>query len=95
MSKETVTGVLQISASTMKSILQTGVIREETSQVYRNPVRQRLDGWQEVCLNDEQMNAVASIWQNAAFAVNTGAESRGMHLLYGITGSGKTEVYMA
>lgn len=66
MSKETVTGVLQISASTMKSILQTGVIREETSQVYRNPVRQRLDGWQEVCLNDEQMNAVASIWQNAA-----------------------------
>lgn len=54
--------VLQISASTMKSILQTGVIREETSQVYRNPVRQRLDGWQEVCLNDEQMNAVASIW---------------------------------
>ena len=95
MSKETVTGVLQISASTMKSILQTGVIREETSQVYRNPVRQRLDGWQEVCLNDEQMNAVASIWQNAAICREHWSREQGMHLLYGITGSGKTEVYMA
>lgn len=95
MSKETVTGVLQISASTMKSILQTGVIREETSQVYRNPVRQRLDGWQEVCLNDEQMNAVASIWQNAAICRVHWSREQGMHLLYGITGSGKTEVYMA
>lgn len=95
MSKETVTGVLQISASTMKSILQTGVIREETSQVYRNPVRQRIDGWQEVCLNDEQMNAVASIWQNAAICREHWSREQGMHLLYGITGSGKTEVYMA
>ena len=95
MSKETVTGVLQISASTMKSSLQTGVIREETSQVYRNPVRQRLDGWQEVCLNDEQMNAVASIWQNAAICREHWSREQGMHLLYGITGSGKTEVYMA
>ena len=95
MSKETVTGVLQISASTMKSILQTGVIREETSQVYRNPVRQRLYGWQEVCLNDEQMNAVASIWQNAAICREHWSREQGMHLLYGITGSGKTEVYMA
>lgn len=95
MSKETVTGVLQISASAMKSILQTGVIREETSQVYRNPVRQRLDGWQEVCLNDEQMNAVASIWQNAAICREHWSREQGMHLLYGITGSGKTEVYMA
>lgn len=95
MSKETVTGVLQISASTMKSILQTGVIREETSQVYRNPVRQRLDVWQEVCLNDEQMNAVASIWQNAAICREHWSREQGMHLLYGITGSGKTEVYMA
>ena len=95
MSKETVTGVLQISASTMKSILQTGVIREETSQVYRNPVRQRLDGWQEVCLNDEQMNAVASIWQNAAICREHWSREQGMHLLYGITCSGKTEVYMA
>lgn len=95
MSKETVTGVLQISASTMKSILQTGVIREETSQVYRNPVRQRLDGCQEVCLNDEQMNAVTSIWQNAAICREHWSREQGMHLLYGITGSGKTEVYMA
>ena len=95
MSKETVTGVLQISASTMKSILQTGVIREETSQVYRNPVRQRLDGWQEVCLNDEQMYAVASIWQYAAICREHWSREQGMHLLYGITGSGKTEVYMA
>ena len=49
LTKETVTGVLQISSATVKAILQTGVIREETSQIYRDPVKQKLKGWQEVC----------------------------------------------
>ena len=95
LTKETVTGVLQISTATMKSILQTGVIREEASQVYRNPVKRHLEGWQNVCLNAEQQQAVDAVWQNADACREHWTKEQGMHLLYGITGSGKTEVYMA
>ncbi|MFR6156847.1 MAG: hypothetical protein ACLUI7_06480 [Coprococcus sp.] len=41
--------------------------------------------------DDEQMNAVASIWRMQPFVVNTGARAG---FLYGITGRW-TEVYMA
>lgn len=95
LTKETVTGVLQISSATMKSLLQTGIIREESSQIYRNPMQQHLNGWQEVCLNTEQQKAVDDIWQNEALCRENWTEDRGIHLLYGITGSGKTEVYMS
>lgn len=95
LTKETVTGVLQISSATMKAILQTGVIREETSQIYRDPVKQKLKGWQEVCLNEEQQQAVEGIWKNVAVCREHWTEESGIHLLYGITGSGKTEVYMS
>ena len=95
LTKETVTGVLQISSATMKAILQTGVIREETSQLYRDPVKQKLKGWQEVCLNEEQQQAVEGIWKSAVICREHWTEEYGIHLLYGITGSGKTEVYMS
>ncbi len=95
LTKETVTGVLQISSATMKAILQTGVIREETSQIYRDPVKQKLKGWQEVCLNEEQQQAVEGIWKSAVICREHWTEEYGIHLLYGITGSGKTEVYMS
>ena len=95
LTKETVTGVLQISSATMKAILQTGVIRKETSQLYRDPVKQKLKGWQEVCLNEEQQQAVEGIWKSAVICREHWTEEYGIHLLYGITGSGKTEVYMS
>ena len=61
--KETVTGILQISPATLKAVIKSGAMREESSQIYRNPVRQRLGSWKETILNDEQKRAVEEIWQ--------------------------------
>ena len=93
LTKETVTGVLQISSATMKAILQTGVIREETSQI-TEICEAEAEGWQEVCLNEEQQQAVEYM-KNVAVCREHWTEESGIHLLYGITGSGKTEVYMS
>lgn len=93
--RETVTGVLQISPSTLKAVLKTGVMTETSSQIYRNPEVHRMRGWQETVLNEEQRRAVEDIWQNADGCRKDWQENRAVHLLHGITGSGKTEVYMA
>jgi primosomal protein N' (replication factor Y) len=93
--KETVTGVLQISAATLKAVEKAGAVAEETSQIYRNPAMKRLNNWQETVLNEEQSRAVEAIWQCDAACREHWQESDAVHLLHGVTGSGKTEVYMA
>jgi len=78
---------LKLSPATVEAVCRDGIVtlREET--LYRNPakgIRQK----EKPCLNKEQQEAVDVVWQEYE------AGKRGTYLLFGVTGSGKTEVYL-
>ena len=79
---------LNISASTIKAMEEDGVINVKTEEYYRNPVSDKNVFNKDVVLNDEQRAAAESI-------INDYDDGKyGTYLIHGVTGSGKTEVYM-
>lgn len=83
------TGKLNISLSTVKSLEKAGVLSLVSETVYRNPVKQYEENGARVVLNLEQTFIVDTV--NQAFD----SGKRDTFLIHGVTGSGKTEVYMA
>lgn len=80
---------LNISMQTINSLSAQGVVSVETTRVYRNPVKQYEERDLGVTLNAEQQAAVDGITDDYK------AGKRNTYLIHGVTGSGKTEVYMA
>ena len=79
---------LNISASTIASLQKQGIIQKTDSTVYRNPVRHEYERTRGCTLNKEQSFAAGSIIEDYDRGI------RGTYLIKGVTGSGKTEVYL-
>lgn len=84
---ELVTKKLNITLSAVRALEEQGVLVLESHQIYRNPVK----GEQEkscITFTEEQKAVISVFWEDYRQG------KRGTYLVYGVTGSGKTEVYI-
>lgn len=79
---------LNIATPTLKSLEKAGLIEIKTYESYRNPVRFKETSRKEVKLSEAQRLVSDTIQDD----FDNGTP--GVYLLHGITGSGKTEVYI-
>lgn len=86
---ELVTGKLNISQQVIRYFEEQGYIRTEKEEYYRNPVKKQEREEIRKILNPSQKYIVDCILEDY------GKDIHKTYLIKGITGSGKTEVYMA
>ena len=79
---------LNISASTITALIKQGVIVKDDNLVYRNPINREYAPTAKCQLNPEQSYVADSI------IADYDAGKRATYLIKGVTGSGKTEVYL-
>lgn len=83
-----ITTKLGVSPQTIRGMREKGIIRIETYREYRNPVKVRTGAEVKPVLTEKQKSVVE------AFHNDFHAGIRKTYLIHGVTGSGKTEVYM-
>ena len=79
---------LNVTRTVLRALEDQEIIAIESEQVFRNPIKDRSLVWQPVDYTDEQQHAID------VFKADYLQGLRKTYLLYGVTGSGKTEVYM-
>lgn len=85
---EVIVNKLNISRTTIQGLKENGIIAIESETRYRNPISSKKMEQARVLLNEEQERIVSKVWKDYEEGV------RKTYLVHGITGSGKTEVYM-
>lgn len=78
---------LNITLAVIRALEEQGILVLESEQVYRNPVKGEQTE-SNILLTDEQKHVISTFWEDYK------KEKRGTYLIYGVTGSGKTEVYI-
>lgn len=80
---------LSISAATVKALVDKGFLTEKDMEVYRDPYENRTFARTEpLSLTDDQQKAIMPILGSIEDKLHE------VFLLYGVTGSGKTEIYL-
>lgn len=83
---------LSVSDAIVKSLERNGILEIEKNIIYRNPVEQLKAADKKISLNAEQQQVAADIIRDIqGLSQNRDGST---HLIFGVTGSGKTEVYM-
>lgn len=83
-----VTKKLNITMSVIRSLEEQKVAVLESRQVYRNPVKEREQCIRDIAYTEEQKKAIDLFWQDYKQGIYK------TYLIHGVTGSGKTEVYI-
>lgn len=79
---------LNIGGQTLKSLSQLGIIKIEAKRIYRNPISKKDIDNKGVTLTAEQQEIADAIVKDYR------KDLRATYLIHGVTGSGKTEVYI-
>ncbi len=85
---ELVTKKLHVTLAVIRSLEEQGVLALESEEMMRGLVRYRKHEEDTVHFNEEQRRAAGRFWEDYCRGIY------GNYLVYGITGSGKTEVYI-
>lgn len=80
---------LNITRPVVRALEEAGLIRIESVRVYRNPLQAGGEEERKIAYTEEQEAAIRRFSQDYDRGL------RRTYLVYGVTGSGKTEVYMA
>lgn len=85
---ELVNKKLNITLSVVRALEEQGILALESEQVFRNPVKQRIQEVKKITFTEEQKNAIDVFWEDYR------KKHYETYLVHGVTGSGKTEVYI-
>ena len=87
-----ITCKLHITSDNIRALEKSGIVRVDSYREFRNPINNKnldeAEGKKDFELNAEQKRCVETVREDIERGINR------PYLLYGVTGSGKTEVYM-